>query len=112
MLTYFAGRRPNLLIKAAFDSDPQKVNRVINGTRCYDIRNLAEVVRQENITTAILAVPAGHAQTVTDQLLSAGIKGILNFAPAHIHVPSPVYVENVDITTSLEKVAFFARQKS
>lgn len=110
ILTYFSGRRPNLSMVAAFDSDPYKVNRVIHGCRCYPMAELATIVSRLEIRTAIIAVPATEAQNVTERLIRAGIRGILNFAPVRLHVFGGVYVEDIDMTTSLEKVAYFARQ--
>jgi redox-sensing transcriptional repressor len=110
ILTYFSGRRPNLSMVAAFDSDPYKVNRVIHGCRCYPMSELAAIVGRLEIRTAIIAVPATEAQSVAERLIRAGIRGILNFAPVRLHVLGGVYVEDIDMTTSLEKVAYFARQ--
>lgn len=112
ILSYFSGRRPNLSIVAAFDKDPAKIGRVIHGCPCHDLSKLAEIVAEQGILTAILAVPAANAQVVADMATAAGVRGLLNFAPAHVRVPVNVYVENVDITTSLEKVAFFARREA
>lgn len=110
ILTYFSGRRPNLSMVAAFDSDPYKVNRVIHGCRCYPMAELATVVERLEIRTAIIAVPATEAQAVAERLIRGGIRGILNFAPVRLRVLGGVYVEDIDMTTSLEKVAYFARQ--
>ena len=110
ILSYFAGRRPNLQIVAAFDSDPYKVNRVIHGCRCYSMENLPDVARGQTIRLAIITVPAQAAQGVADALVQAGIRGILNFAPVRLRVPPHVHVEDIDMTVSLEKVAYFARQ--
>lgn len=71
---------------------------------------LSRIVAEQGIEVAILAVPVSVAQEVADILAAAGIKGILNFVPIHLRVPVSVYVEDVDITTSLEKAAFFARR--
>ena len=111
LLAYFAGRRPNLSIKAAFDVDPQKVGRVINGCRSYALSELEREIKALGIRVAILAVPAGEAEQVARRLVAAGIVGILNFAPVPLHTPPSVYVENLDVTMSLEKVAFFSRGK-
>jgi len=54
-------------------------------------------------------VPASVAQKVAMKLVDAGFKGILNFAPVPLHVPRSIYVEDIDMTMSLEKVAYFAR---
>jgi len=110
ILAYFTGRRPNLCIVAAFDRDEHRVNRVIHGCRCYPVELLEETVAAKGIRTAIIAVPAGEAQAVADRLVRAGVRGLLNFAPTPLRVPQNVFVQEMDITTSLEKVAFFARQ--
>jgi redox-sensing transcriptional repressor len=108
ILAYFAGRRPKLSIVAAFDSDSSKVNRVIQGCRCHPLREMADFIRENSIKVAIITVPAGEAQNVANELVHAGIKGILNFAPVRLHVPEGIYVEDNDITMSLEKVAYFS----
>jgi len=111
LLAYFVGRRPNLSIKAAFDVDPQKIGRVINGCRSFDLSELDREIEAQGIRVAILAVPASEAEQVARRLVDAGVVGILNFAPVALHTPPGIYVENVDVTMSLEKVAFFSRRK-
>ncbi len=109
ILTYFAGRRPNLKIVAVFDNDPNKAGTVISGCRCYAMQDMPEVFKEKKVNTAIVTVPASQAQSVADTLVAAGVRGLLNFAPVNLRVPVSVYVEDMDITTSLEKAAFFAR---
>jgi len=111
ILTYFSGRRPKLSIVAAFDNDPRKCGRVTQGCRCYGVDRLPDMVSELDITIGVIAAPANDAQRVADQLVHAGVTGILNFAPVRIRVPSTVYVEDMDMTTALEKVAYFARKK-
>jgi redox-sensing transcriptional repressor len=110
ILSYFAGRRPNLSIAAAFESDVSKIGRIIHGCRCYGLDDLATVVKSENIRVGVLTVPAASAQGVAELLAFAGVRGILNFAPVRLHLPKDVYVEDIDMTMSMEKVAFFARK--
>lgn len=112
LLSYFTGRRPNLKIVAAFDDDPSKNGRVIHGCRCYPMDELEAVAREYDITVAIIAVPAAAAQLVADKLTGLGVRGLLNFAPVPLHVHADVFVENLDMTISLEKVAWFARQNA
>jgi len=109
IITYFAGRRPRLAIVAAFDIDPAKVGRKVNGCPTFPMQELGRVARRECIDVGILAVPAHAAQEVAEQLVEAGICGILNFAPAALIVPEDVFVEDIDMTVSLEKAAYFAR---
>ena len=108
ILDYFSGRRPHLTIVAAFDVNPEKTGRHIHGVPCYHMDELEEVVRGQGISSAVVSVPAAHAQKVADALVAAGIRGILTFTPAPMRVPPNVYLEEVDITTSLEKVAYYA----
>jgi redox-sensing transcriptional repressor len=110
ILTYFGGRRPRLSIVAAFDKDPTKVNRVIHGCRCYSMEEFAAQVAEHGIRAGIITVPASEAQRVADAMVRAGVRGILNFAPAPLRVPGDTYVEDIDMAVSLEKVAYFARQ--
>jgi redox-sensing transcriptional repressor len=109
LISFFSGRRPNLNITAAFDSDPEKANRVLFGCRCYPMEKLGEVVRAEQLKTAILTVPPAVAQHTADQLVEAGVCGILNYTTVPIRVAPRVYVMDRDMTMALETVAFFAR---
>ncbi len=112
IMAFFSGRRPKLAITAAFDTEPEKINRVIHGVRCYSADDTEKVIRQQGIRLAIIAVPASRAQDVTDQLVRAGVRGILNFAPLPLRFPPGVYVEALDMTSAIEKVAYFARQEA
>lgn len=112
LMTYFHGRREKLAITAAFDRDPKKVNRLLHGCRCYPVESLESVVKRESIRIAILAVPASEAQTMTEALVRAGIRGIMNFAPVPLRLPPGVFLEDLDMTMALERVAYFARQGS
>jgi redox-sensing transcriptional repressor len=111
IVSYLAHRSPKLVLTAAFDNDPTKTDRVISGVNCYPIGRLAEVMAHQKIDIGVVTVPAEHAQAVAGQLVDAGVNGILNFAPVHLHVPEHVVVEHIDMTVSLEKVAFFAREQ-
>lgn len=110
ILAYFTGRRPNLAFVAAFDTDPAKTGRLIHGCPCHPMDEMAEVVEREDVRMAVLAVPAGAARDAADRLVRAGIRGILSFAPVRLRVPPGVYVEDLDVTTAMEKVAYFARR--
>jgi redox-sensing transcriptional repressor len=110
LLHFAKTHHPKLQIKAAFDNDTFKTGRLIHGIPCHHIGELKSVLAQQQIRVAILSVSEDSAQKVAEQLVAAGIRGILNFAPEPIDVPPDIVVENVDITMSLEKVAFMARK--
>ena len=111
ILAYLSNRRPKLSVKVAFDNDEAKVMHAINGCPCYHTRDMGSIIRAEKICVGIIAIPAAYAQTVANDLVNVGIKGILNFAPVRLHVPKDIFVEDIDISMSLEKAAYFARTR-
>ncbi|MFH0880065.1 MAG: redox-sensing transcriptional repressor Rex [Lentisphaerota bacterium] len=111
ILAHFAGRRPKLAIKAAFDVDERKTHRTLRDCACYPLREMQNVVQKMGIRLGIIAVPASAAQQVADEMIKAGVRGLVNFAPVPLRVPDSVYVDNMDITMALEKVAFFAMKR-
>jgi len=112
ILSYFPQRSPSVEITAAFDTDPAKTGRIIHGCRTYPIRDLNHIVQTQDITIGIITTPRDAAQTVADDMVAAGILGILNFAPVPIRVPGHVFTEHLDLTMSLEKLAYFSRRNA
>ena len=108
--TYFNGKRTKLRIAATFDTDPDKANRVISGVKCYPMSDLSKIIKEQNISIGILTVPPEDAAAVSESLIMAGIKGILNYTSTSLNVSPNVYLEEYDMITSLEKVAYFVKQ--
>ena len=109
-ISYFKGKRTKLTIVAAFDTNPDKIDRIYDGVPCYNIDKIAEIIKKENITIGIITVPAEQAPAIAETLVLAGVKGILNYSPKPLNVSPYVYLEEYDMITSLEKVAFFAKK--
>lgn len=107
--TYFVGKRSKLNIIATFDVDTTKMDRVISGVKCYPLSRLKEVVEAQQISIAIMTVPADSAVEVMAQLVEAGIKGVMNFTTIPLNVPPEMYLDEYDMITSLEKVAYFVK---
>jgi redox-sensing transcriptional repressor len=105
---YLVNRSPKIRLSAAFDINPDKIGATFSGVPCYSVEKLAEVIAAKHIVLGILTVPPEHAQEAAESLVRTGVKGILNFAPACLHIPEKIHVENIDMTVALEKVAFFA----
>jgi len=108
--SYFRGKRSKLNMVASFDNDPQKVNKVISGVKCYHIQDMEQIIKELNIKIAILSVPADYAKSTCESVVRFGIKGILNFTTIALNVPSGVYLEEYDMITSIEKVAYFVKE--
>ncbi len=110
LASYFKGKRSKLNLVASFDTDPQKINKVISGVRCYPYDELGKIIIELKIEIAILTVPADFAKEIAEEAVRAGIKGILNFTTVPLNVPSDVYLEEYDMITSIEKVAYFVKE--
>jgi len=106
LLGYRGFLRQGFRIDAAFDLDPQKIGRRIDGVDVYDLARLSEIVRAHNIRLGIIAVPADSAQATADTMVAAGITGILNFAPATVTVPPEMSLVAVDLAVQLEQLSF------
>ena len=101
-------RREGFRIVALFDTLHNKVGQLSrSGVKIYDIRELRKVAHRENITIAVIAVPAVSAQQVVKTVVQAGIKAVLNFSPGALRVPDDVKLKSVDLTVSLESLSFY-----
>jgi len=108
---YFNSKRSKIEIVAAFENDATKINRIISGIKSYHTDSLEMLIEKNHATIAILSLSPREAQDITDRLVFAGIKGILNFTSIPLNVPEDVYLENYDMVTSMEKVAYFVKEK-
>ncbi len=94
-------------LKACFDIDLTKVGQELAGLAIHHPQDLPKIVKEKGIDIGFITVPKGSAQSVADALVKAGIKGILNFAPTIIEVPSDVHVEHVDFLVGLKRLSFY-----
>ncbi|MBP7690812.1 MAG: redox-sensing transcriptional repressor Rex [Anaerolineales bacterium] len=90
-----------------FDSDPGKIGESLSGLPVRGAAEMATLLPEHNIVLAMLAVPAEHAQAVADQLIKAGVRGILNYAPINLTVPEGVQVQYIDPVTHLQRMTFY-----
>lgn len=109
ILKYVSGKRSKLEVVAGFDVSPDKIGNSFNGVKCYSLDSIEEIIKEKNIKLGILTVPADQAKATTELLVKAGIKGILNYTPMPVNVPESVYLEEYDMITTLEKVAFYVK---
>ena len=99
--------RHGYVFTAAFDVDPQKVGRRLpSGVVIKHLEEVDEVVKDRDVHVGVITTPSSAAQSVANQLVLAGINGILNFAPIQIQVPNCCHVENVDFTIKLDSIAY------
>lgn len=113
ILRYLNKKNSNLKIIAAFDINPEKVNKEVTGSgvTCHHIEHLPKILKKEKISIGIICAPASQAVTIADNLVKSGIRGILNFTTAALNLKENVFLEEYDMITSLEKVAYFSKKK-
>lgn len=106
LMAYKGFEKKGFRLAAVFDADPTKIGKKQGPFPIQALGELSATIQAKNIRLGIIAVPADHAQDVADQLVAAGLRGILNFAPVSIGVPSDVALTAVDLAVQLEQLSF------
>jgi redox-sensing transcriptional repressor len=99
-------------IVALVDVAPAKVGERIGDLVVEHVDDLPEIVRREDIAIGVISTPAGAAQDVAERMVEAGIRSILNFAPAVLTVPDHVSVRKVDLSIELQILAYYEQRKA
>ena len=109
LANYKGFSRSNFTVTALFDNDRVKIGQRIgpDETIVHDVRKFERVVAEEKIDVGVITVPARAAQRVLNQIMAAGVKAVLNFAPVPLTARLGVKVKTVDLTTSLESLSYF-----
>jgi redox-sensing transcriptional repressor len=94
-------------VKMVFDNDPKKIGQKIGEFEVFDTALISEKIKQHKIKLAMITVPASSAQEVADQLVKAGVKAILNYAPISLNVPEGVKVQYIDPVTHLQRMTYY-----
>ena len=103
---YRGFRQRGFSILAAYDNNPEKIGRRLEGIQVRDIEQLEQDIQGEHPDIVVLTVPAEEAQSVVDRVVRAGVKAILNFAPTQLHAPADVSVKTVNMAMELEGLSF------
>ncbi|HQP92156.1 MAG TPA: redox-sensing transcriptional repressor Rex, partial [Candidatus Omnitrophota bacterium] len=107
LMKYKGLEKEGIKISACFDTDPAKFNKKEGNIPILPLEELNNFVKNHKIKMGILAVPDAAAQQVLDMMLSAGIKGVLNFAPIRLRAEGDCVVNNVNLVLELETVIYF-----
>jgi redox-sensing transcriptional repressor len=94
-------------ISMVFDNDPQKIGQKAGDFEILDTAGMAEKIKEHKIKVAMLTVPAPFAQEMADQLVKAGIKAILNYAPTSLNVSKGIHVQYIDPVTHLQRMTYY-----
>ncbi len=111
LVDYEEFRKQGFVIKLLLDNDPEKISQKVHDLEIMPFSDVAKYVKQHKIQIAIIAVPASVAQKVADNLVSAGVKAILNFAPLSLKVPKGVITKNENMSIELEALSYHLTRK-
>lgn len=98
--------RNNMAIVAIFDVDPKKIGKEVRGIRVSPLSEATNIVPTQQVDIAIITVPAAQAQGAVDEMVDAGVRALLNFAPVAVCVPEGVIVRTVDISSELQILTY------
>lgn len=112
LVAYDGFSRRGFRIVALLDVDPRKIGSSLSGIEVEDLARLEDIIREREVTIAVVATPASAAQQVTERLVAAGVTALLNFAPTHLDVPANVVVRKVDVSTELQILSFYEQARS
>ena len=94
-------------ISMVFDKDPEKIGTKVSDFEVFDIADLEDKISDAGIKIAMIGVPAKFAQDVTNCLIEAGVKAILNYAPVNINVPPDILVQHIDPSIHLQSMTYY-----
>ena len=94
-------------VTMVFDNAPNKIGQMIGNLVVQDTANMIELLRDAGIKVVMMTVPASAGQAVTDKLVKAGVKAILNYAPVNLVIPEGVYVQHIDPATHLQRMTYY-----
>ncbi len=99
-------------VVALVDADPKQMGEVVAGVRVHPVKDLGALCRKHQVAIGLVCTPAAAAQEVADEMVAAGVRSILNFAPAHITVPDGVSLRKVDLSIELQILSFYEQRKA
>jgi redox-sensing transcriptional repressor len=94
-------------VKQVYDIDPEKIGKQIGNFTVQNSNEMFEAIRNAGIKIAMVAVPETCAQEVTNKLIEAGVRAILNYAPISLNVPPDVYVQYIDPSLHLQRMTYY-----
>ncbi|WP_300615398.1 redox-sensing transcriptional repressor Rex [uncultured Lactobacillus sp.] len=107
LLNYNFKRSNNIRISCAFDINPEITGKITQGVPVYSMDEMKQQIADQQIRIAILTVPQDTAQKTADEMIEAGIKGIMNFTPIRLSAPNGIRIQNVDLATELQTLIYF-----
>lgn len=106
LVSYKEFTRQGFKIKLLFDNDQRKIGSNHKGIVISDVADLTKELKEHRIELVVIAVPPQQAQAVVDNVVKAGVKAILNFAPINLKVPEDVYLRIENMAMELEHLSF------
>ncbi|MSP12749.1 MAG: redox-sensing transcriptional repressor Rex [Chloroflexi bacterium] len=107
ILSYGGFQERGFYIDVAFDVDPQKFGKSFNDIQILPVSQMSKFIAEHELLIAIVAIPSSVAQMVADELVQAGVRAILNYAPVTLNVPEHVRVYHIDPAIGLQNMTYY-----
>lgn len=112
LIKFFSDKSDKLKITALFDVDPAVVGKKYNGILCHHSDELESVIRKEGIQIGIISSSGKSAKEIADIMVRSGITSVINYTSTPLNLPENTYLEEIDMTSSLERASYFAKRLS
>ncbi|HQO09694.1 MAG TPA: redox-sensing transcriptional repressor Rex [Clostridiales bacterium] len=109
LVNFLHDKSEKLKITALFDIDENLIGKNYMGVPCYHVDRLSEKISEENISIGMIAASSRSAKDIAEKMTASGIKAIINYTTTPLNLPENTFLEEIDITTSLEKASYFAK---
>ncbi len=106
---YFNSKETKLEIAATFRIEKEPKSQFPD-VSCYNISRMKEIIKKEHIELCVIAVPRSYAKSISKTVIDSGVRGILNFSSVYIDAPDDIYIEDYDMISKLEKMAYFTHE--
>lgn len=106
LVSYKEFSRQGFKIVKLFDNDQRKIGSNHKGIVVSDIKNLSTELKAAGIEIVVICVPSQDAQYLVDDVAKAGVRAILNFAPAILKVPDGMFLRNENMSMELEYLSY------
>lgn len=109
LVNFFSDKSEKLTITALFDIDQKLVGKTFHGIPCYHSSVMKEIISKNKISVGIISSSGRSAEAIATEMASAGINSVINFTTVPLQMPENIYLEQMDITTSIEKASYFSK---
>ncbi|HAQ62164.1 TPA: redox-sensing transcriptional repressor Rex [Candidatus Delongbacteria bacterium] len=109
LVNFLSDKSEKLKITALFDIDDKLCGKNYHGIPCYHVDMLQKIIEEQKISIGMISTSSKSSKEIADVMVCAGIKAVINYTATPLNLPENTFLEEIDITTSVEKASYFAK---